>query len=100
MKTTITENNGVVKIAVAGELDTNTSAQFQSDVAPVKERQGVTVEMDFSELEYISSKALRVLISFQQEILAGGGTLTVTNVQPGVREIFDMTGLSASLIKD
>jgi anti-anti-sigma factor len=100
MKTTITENNGVVKIAVAGELDTNTSAQFQSDVAPVKERQGVTVEMDFSELEYISSKALRVLISFQQEILAGGGTLTVTNVQPGVREIFDMTGLTASFIKD
>jgi anti-anti-sigma factor len=51
-------------------------------------------------LEYISSKALRVLISFQQEILAGGGTLTVTNVQPGVREIFDMTGLTASFIKD
>ena len=97
MKTTITEKEGIITIAVSGELDTDTTLTFRSEVEPVTLRKGVNVELDFSELEYISSKALRVLISLQQQVKAGGG---VVNVQPAVKEVFDMTGLSASLIKD
>ena len=100
MKTTITEKEGIITIAVTGELDTDTTIGFRQEVEPVMERKNVNVELDFSELEYISSKALRVLISLQQQVMAGGGTFKVTNVQPAVREVFDMTGLSASLIQD
>jgi anti-anti-sigma factor len=100
MKTTITEKEGIITIAVSGELDTDTTLEFRKEVEPVMEREKVNVELDFSELEYISSKALRVLISLQQQVMAGGGTFKVTNVQPAVREVFDMTGLSASLIQD
>lgn len=100
MKTTITEKEGIITIAVSGELDTDTTLTFRSEVEPVILRKGVNVELDFSELEYISSKALRVLISLQQEVKAGGGSFAVVNVQPAVKEVFDMTGLSASLIKD
>ena len=99
MKTTITEKDGIITIAVSGELDTDTTLAFRNEVEPVMQRKNVNVELDFSELEYISSKALRVLISLQQ-VIAGGGTLKVTNVQPAVQEVFDMTGLTASLIKD
>ncbi len=100
MKTTITEKEGIITIAVSGELDTDTTLTFRSEVEPVTLRKGVNVELDFSELEYISSKALRVLISLQQQVKAGGGSFAVVNVQPAVKEVFDMTGLSASLIKD
>ncbi|MBR3291928.1 MAG: STAS domain-containing protein [Bacteroidales bacterium] len=100
MKTTITEKEGIITIAVSGELDTDTTLTFRSEVEPVTLRKGVNVELDFSELEYISSKALRVLISLQQQVKAGGGSFGVVNVQPAVKEVFDMTGLSASLIKD
>ena len=100
MKTTITEKEGIITIAVSGELDTDTTLTFRSEVEPVTLRKGVNVELDFSELEYISSKALRVLISLQQQVKAGGGSFGVANVQPAVKEVFDMTGLSASLIKD
>ena len=100
MKTTITEKDGIITIAVYGELDTDTTLAFRNEVEPVMQRKDVNVELDFSELEYISSKALRVLISLQQQVIAGGGTLKVTNVQPAVQEVFDMTGLTASLIKD
>ena len=100
MKTTITEKEGIIKIAVSGELDTDTTQAFRSEAEPVTQRKGVNVELDFSKLEYISSKALRVLIALQQQVIAGGGTLKVTNVQPAVQEIFDMTGLSDSLIKE
>lgn len=99
MKTTITEKDGKTIVAVQGELDTDTSKEFQKDVEPLMEKHGLTVEMDFSQLEYISSKAIRVLISFQQRVIAQGGSLKVVNVQPTVMEIFDMTGLSRSFLE-
>lgn len=96
MKTKITEKDGKVTVAVQGELDTDTSVDFQKEVAPLMERQNLAVELDGDKLEYISSKAIRVLISLQQRIMANGGSLVVTRVQPAVREIFDMTGLTRS----
>ena len=96
MKTTITEKDGIVTVAVQGELDTDTSSKFQQDVEPLGERQDLAVELNLESLEYISSKAIRVLISFQQRILSKGGSFKITGIQPAVREVFDMTGLSES----
>ena len=84
-------------IAVKGELDTDTCAQFQQDVAPVQTIQNAKVEVDFSELDYISSKALRVIISLQQAVLKNGGSFSIPKVSDTVREVFQMTGLSQSL---
>lgn len=94
MKTTITEKDGVVVIAVEGELDTNTSAQFQADIAPVMEMEKAKVELDLSKLEYISSKALRVVVALQQTVHKNGGTFSIIAVSDTVSEIFQMTGLS------
>ncbi len=96
MKTTITETDGKVIVAVQGELDTDSCEQFQTDIASVAEGSNQAVELDLGRMEYISSKALRVIISFQQRITGQGGSLKVTHVLPAVREVFDMTGLSKS----
>ncbi len=98
MKTVINESGGQVVVAVTGELDTNTSAAFQKDVAPLMERTELAVTLDMGKLDYISSKALRILISFRQAILSHGGSLTVSAVSPTVREVFDMTGLTSSFL--
>ena len=100
MKTTFTETDGRLVIAVEGELDTDTCAQFQKDIAPFMDRKNLNVELDFAKLEYISSKALRVLISFQQAVFLNGGTLKITNVNDTVHEIFNLTGLSSSFLTE
>ena len=99
MKTTISEKDGKVILAVEGELDTDTSPQFREDIAPLMAQAPKAVVIDMQALEYISSKALRILVSLQQHVLAGGGTIEAVNVSPAVREVFDMTGLAASFIK-
>lgn len=100
MKTTITEKDGQVVLAVEGELDTDTCSQFKEDIQPLLDQAPKALEVDMQALEYISSKALRILISLQQAVVAKAGTFQVTNVQPAVREVFDMTGLSASMLQD
>ena len=99
MKTTITEKDGKVVLAIEGELDTNTCAKFQQDIAPLMTSAPQTVEVDMQALEYISSKALRILISLQQHVREGGGSLKAVNVPPAIREVFDMTGLTASFVQ-
>lgn len=98
MKTVITESDGKVIVAVSGELDTVTCAEFQKDTACLTGREGLSVELDFSKLDYISSKALRVVIALRQTIVSAGGSLKVTSITPTVKEIFDMTGLSGSFL--
>ena len=100
MKTTITEKDGQVVLAVEGELDTDTCSQFKEAIMPLIDQAPKALEVDMQALEYISSKALRILISLQQAVVNGKGTFQVTNVQPAVREIFDMTGLAASMLRD
>ncbi|MBR0255748.1 MAG: STAS domain-containing protein [Bacteroidales bacterium] len=99
MKTIIEEKNGVVVVSVQGELDTDTSAQFQRDIEPLMERKDTKVEMDLSKLEYMSSKALRILVAFQQAVTRNGGSFSITKVTDTVQEVFDMTGLSASFLR-
>ena len=100
MKTTITEKDGKFVVAIEGELDTDTCSGFREDIEPLMASSPKAVEVDMKELAYISSKALRILVSLQQAVVAKSGTFKVTNVQPAVREVFDMTGLSASMIQD
>ena len=99
MKTTIQETDGKTLVSVQGELDTNSSVIFQKNIAPLMEKEGLDVELNLEELEYISSKALRVIVSFQQAVLANHGSFRIPIVSDPVREVFDMTGLSKSFLE-
>lgn len=84
--------NGKLEIAVSGRLDTNTSPDLESEIS----LEGVDeVAFDFSELEYISSAGLRVLMSVQKSMTARGGKMSVSGLNATVRGVLDMTGMSS-----
>lgn len=84
-------DSGVLTLAVSGRLDTNTSPELESEV----NTDGVTeVVFDFSELEYISSAGLRVLMGAQKAMMTHGGKVKILNPNAMVKGVFDMTGLS------
>ena len=86
-----TLDNGILTLKVAGRLDTNTSADLEAALA----LDGVSgVVFDFSELEYISSAGLRVLMSAQKAMVVSGGKMSVANPNEMVKGIFDITGMS------
>lgn len=99
MKTTIQEIDSKTRVTVQGELDTNSSETFQKNIASLMEKEGVVVELDLGALEYISSKALRIIVSFQQAVVANHGSFCITEVSDSVREVLDMTGLSKSFLE-
>ncbi len=77
-------------VEVKGRLDTTTAPDL--DQALKESLEGVEeLMLDFSELEYISSAGLRVLLA-TQKIMQGQGKMTVTGVNDIVMEVFEVTG--------
>lgn len=83
-------------VAIAGNLDSATSPEAQKalDAVLVSARK---VALDFSELEYISSAGLRVLLGAAKRLRASGGTLRVFGLNQSVREVFEISGFSTIL---
>ena len=84
--------DSAMTIKVIGRLDSVTSPQLEEVTS--KELEGITdLTFDFSELEYISSAGLRVLLSAHKAMSAKGG-MKVTHVNEVIGEVFEVTGFA------
>ena len=96
MNITKTSREESLTLALQGRLDTTTSPQL--DEALDVSLDGVQdLTLDFSELTYISSAGLRVLLRAQKKMNARKGTMRLTGVNETIREIFEVTGFSEIL---
>ena len=79
-------------VALEGRLDTITAPELETELKASLD--GVSkLTLDFSKLEYISSAGLRVLLSTQKRMNTQG-SMTVTNVNATIMEIFEVTGFN------
>ena len=77
-------------LALEGRLDTTTAPQLEEELKASLE--GVTaLEMDFRQLEYLSSAGLRVLLA-AQKVMNKQGKMTIHHVNETIHEVFEVTG--------
>ena len=79
--------------AVSGRLDVNTSPELQKDLEE-NISGSEDVVFDFSELKFISSAGLRVLV-FTQKKLGVNGKVIIQDANEFVLEILETTGLKS-----
>ena len=80
-------------VALSGRLDTTTAPVLEKELK--ESLNGIEeLVLDFSNLDYISSAGLRVLLSAQKTINAAKGTMVVSGANDIVKEIFEVTGFS------
>lgn len=79
-------------LKLEGRLDTTTAPMLEAELKSAVE--GITfLAFDMTDLQYISSAGLRVLLS-AQKIMNKQGSMVVRNASDDVKEIFDVTGFS------
>jgi anti-anti-sigma factor len=93
MTITKTQENGKSTLAIDGRLDTSSAPRLQEALAPAFD-DAEFVELDFANITYVSSAGLRVLLSAEKIANAKNASMTLVNVSPDVKEIFEMTGFS------
>ncbi len=81
-------------ITVEGRLDTTQSDGFEKQVMEMLKEDQNRIVLDCKGLNYISSSGLRVFLILQKKMAAEGGALKICNLQPSIKEIFDMSGFS------
>ena len=81
-----------ITLKIIGRLDTTTAPELEATVdgciAGLKE-----LEMDCSELEYVSSAGLRVILK-AQKLMNAQGTMKVIHVNETIMEVFEITGFA------
>jgi len=94
MKTEIKKHDNFTILEIYGRIDTMTAGGFESEIMNVLEKENNLI-LDCNGLEYISSSGLRVFLLAQKKIRATGGSLKLCNLQPFIREVFDISGFSS-----
>ncbi|MBO7407904.1 MAG: anti-sigma factor antagonist [Clostridia bacterium] len=85
-------NTALNVIKLAGRIDSNNSAQIEQEIRTQLSAAGdpAGAVIDASDLEYISSAGLRVILRIRKTV----PDLKIINVSPEVYEILDMTGFT------
>ena len=92
MTTSIQSIDGKIIATLSGELDTAAAAEVESALQPLLESEGSDIVIDCTDLEYIASSGLRILLSILKKARASGGRVTLRNVNDLIRDVFQMTG--------
>ena len=83
-------NGEALTLIVSGRLDTQTAPELEKELdsvlADIKE-----LTFDFTNLEYVSSAGLRVILKVQKAMNAQG-SMKLTGVNDSIMEVFDITG--------
>jgi anti-anti-sigma factor len=89
-------SNDIHIVAITGSLDSTTAPEAQKSLSAVVAG-AKKVALDFSELDYISSAGLRVLLGAAKQLRASGGSLGMFGLNKSVREVFEISGFSSIL---
>ena len=92
MKTKIEQLEDKYLVILAGEMDTSAAAAAEEVLQPLYNTNGKDVIIDCTDLEYIASSGLRILISILKGAKAGGSRVVLKNVNEDIQSVFELTG--------
>jgi uncharacterized protein (TIGR02172 family) len=86
------ESDGILVVSLVGRIDSANASAFSDELLAIAEsRPELPMELDATELEYVSSAGLRGILKLLKQHAAGA---RVINASPEVYEIFDVTGFT------
>ena len=82
-------------VEIAGTIDAAATKDIEKVFADAANDGGQYFIVDFSNMEYISSAGLRLLLKFRKAALDAGGALKIAALHRDIREnVFDALGFS------
>lgn len=92
MNATIKELEDRFLVTLEGEMDTAAAADAEKTLQPLYTTNGKDVEIDCSNLEYIASSGLRILISILKGAKSGGSRVVINGMNDDIKTVFKLTG--------
>ena len=87
------EEENLVKGFVSGEIDAHTAPVLREKLAAVQQKENLQAELEMSEVSYMDSTGLGVIVAFFKNVNAQNGHVKLTGLSPRLKRLFDITGL-------
>lgn len=91
-------DGGISVIKIKGEVDIYTAAEFKKQINAAIEEGCGDIHIDCSQLNYMDSTGLGVLIGALKRLREQGRNIHLKNLQPNVQKLFKITGLDKIFI--
>ena len=92
MVATIQEFDNQYVATLKGELDTAAAVEAEQVLNPLYKSDGRDIVIDCTDLEYIASSGLRILISILKGAKANGSKVIIRNMNDDIKNVFRLTG--------
>ena len=92
MNTSFEEIDGKYVATLKGEMDTAAAVEAEEVMKPLYQSNGKDVIIDCTELEYIASSGLRILLSILKGAKASGSKVVMKGVNDEIKNVFKLTG--------
>jgi len=92
-------DTSTVVLTLSGRLDTANASMLERRIKQWGDEIAELI-LDFTELEYISSMGLRVLLQAQKTMKEKKRRLVIKNLCQSVREVFEMTGFLNLMVEE
>lgn len=91
MEINITTADGIKIIAVSGDIDASTAPTAQQEILPIA-KEGIPILLDLTEVAYMSSAGLRVLLSVYRQITAKDIPFVLVGLSEELQDTMSVTG--------
>jgi len=83
--------DGATIITVDGEIDANTAPEAQDKILPLASP-GCRLVLNLTNVPYMSSAGLRILLATYRQISSGGGKVVLVGVAEEIMDTMSVTG--------
>lgn len=87
------EGDGVVVVVVRGEVDIRTAPELRDCLSQVVEGGAQQVVLDLSDVDFLDSTALSVMVGAHKRLSKAGSALLVVAATEAVQRVLAVTGL-------
>ena len=94
MEISQSQKNEIVVLALEGRLDTFSSNALKDTLESLINNNKHQILIDCSELNFISSSGLRVLLSIGKQLNSLKGKIALCTMKDHIKEVFDIAGFT------
>ena len=91
------DRNGLVHVALVGELDLSTVAKVQEELRRVEASSPATLVVDLSKLTFLDSTGLRCIVTADERARTDGRRIVIVRGPDAVQRVFAITRLEDRL---
>lgn len=92
MEITEQKQEGIHIFRLSGNLDSNTSPDFEKKILEAIQDGSTRLVVDFEHVDYISSAGLRVLNLASKKLKRSQGKIVLCSVADYIKEVFEIAG--------